>query len=205
MSYWSGHRENQSKAHAQLMQMAMARFSNMASLRGMRAVEEIAVGKAVLDVLALFYPQGRIWDRLTEGEPRPQPRKEYWGWSRPEVEKPTFLWAAFVVEAKATRADFMRIVNEQEYREAREVGNFHYLATEKGVAATEEIPAPWGLLERRGRGLRELKRAKYVRIGEGELANLAETMLWSRDSWHRRMVMPRAAMGRVWDALMGVT
>ena len=71
------------------------------------------------------------------------------------ITKPSVL-----IECKASRSDF-RADRKKFFREfpAKGMGYFRYFLTPAGLVAKEEVPANWGLLEVRGRTVRQAKKA----------------------------------------------
>ena len=90
----------------------------------------------------------------------------------------------FVVEAKATRADFLSTFNESEHHANRKeaVGSLHWIATNRGICDPSEVPGFWGLLEPRGAGMREMKRASYHETTEEIVNQCAYILLWKKST-----------------------
>lgn len=95
------------------------------------------------------------------------------------------FYLASVFEAKATRADFLSTfggrANDHANR-ASPVAHLHWIVIEKGVCTPEEVPGHWGLLQRRGRGLSELKIPTYRQVTPQQLAKIESALLWKPDS-----------------------
>lgn len=94
-----------------------------------------------------------------------------------------------VFEAKATRADFLRTFNGRDNEHANRgeaVANLHWIVIEKDACRADDVPGHWGLLQRRGRGLSELKRAAYMHRTELQVLTLADRLLWKTAS-HKRI------------------
>lgn len=99
---------------------------------------------------------------------------------------------ASVFEAKATRADFLSTfggrANEHANRNAP-VAHLHWVVVEKGVCVPGEVPAFWGLLQRRGRGLSELKKPTYCPQPEQAILKLTERLIW-KPARGTRLILP---------------
>lgn len=99
---------------------------------------------------------------------------------------------ASVFEAKATRADFLSTFGGRDNdhtNRAVPVANLHWVVIEKGVCVPSEVPAFWGLLQRRGRGLSEMKRPTYCEQPEHAILKITERLIWK--PVHRaRLILP---------------
>lgn len=91
-----------------------------------------------------------------------------------------------VFEAKATRADFLSTFGGRDNSHGNRmnpVANLHWIVAEPEVCKPEEVPAHWGLLIRRGRGLSEKKPPKYIRMEEVDLLRMSDRILWKGHWW----------------------
>ena len=86
-----------------------------------------------------------------------------------------------VFECKATRADFLSTFggrNNDHANRLSPVAHLHYVVVEPKVCTPDEITSFWGLLQRRGRGLSELKKPGYCPISREKVLDMSAKLLW---------------------------
>lgn len=116
-----------------------------------------------------------------------------------------------VFESKATRADFLSTFggrNNKHTNRREPAAHLHWIVVEKNVCDPAEVPGHWGLLQRRGRGLSELKPAQYMPRTEMQALHLANRLLWKPDYKRIRLAYCPECLGPLderqpthWNAL----
>ncbi len=127
--------------------------------RGYRLGYEIAVSRGyIADVVALFSFQSRFSEALRI------PIAEIVG----------------IFECKSSRNDFLSTFGNSEKHTNRHtaIAHLHWCVIEKGIAKPDELPYFWGLLEKTGRGLRELKAPNFFNVHESLNTKIAYELLW---------------------------
>lgn len=156
--------------HERLVARALPWLRRRVTLRGLRGGPSIPLAQGyVADVVALCWFQNRFELDYT-GLPRRESRVT------PE--------AACIFEAKATRSDFLSTFGPGPKHANRHapVGTLHWIVAEPHVVRLlEELPDFWGLLERRGCGLREIRRPTWCPQPDAAIDAIAHQVLWYRD------------------------
>ena len=87
-----------------------------------------------------------------------------------------------IFEAKATRSDYLSTFgkNAKNTHANRMIpaGTTHWIVTDPGVCEKDEVPEFWGLLVRRGNGLREIKKPAWCGYSRDTEVVIGNTMLW---------------------------
>jgi len=169
--------------HNKLAEMAMRWAGNRSS--SFRCSPEIQVADGyIADAVVLGGLQHRFfmsYCKLWEVEPEVV---MHWRPTMPENAKPQIPCSfAHIFEAKATRSDFLSTFGPSDRHQNRmtPVGTTHWVVTEPNVCTPDEVPSFWGLLVRRGRGLREIKAPQYTGYDERAMERLAYRILWKPD------------------------
>lgn len=177
-----------SNAHELLKVRAACWIRARETFSGVKLGYEIRLSpQFVADVVGIGLLQGRF--------------SEFYGL----IDDSTHIWhmPIYVFEAKASRADFLKTFGAESNRFSPP-GSLHWVVVEKGVASPSEVPGFWGLLERRGAGLRELKKPEYIAISDARLNEVAFELLWRGTAAKPQKnpdLMPLWATRRVGDAV----
>lgn len=163
--------------HNALACLAVAWLRGKVTSRNMRGNFEIPVGLGyVPDYVALAWFQYRLLKRygIPEREIRELPDGMH------VFECPSLL---IVIEAKATRSDFLSTFNDSEHHSNRKspVGSLHWVVANREIVHPGEVPSFWGLLEPSGRGLREIKKPEFCKVDRDRFCRVAHTLLWAQE------------------------
>lgn len=174
----------ESAEHHELAQLSRKWLWNKVSGKGCRGGEKIRIGSQYIpDYVALATFQMRFTDRYWFQYNREQPWEfQGEGNERRRVFKRNFI-NLLIFEAKATRSDFIstfgpNVKNDHINRHFPK-GNFHWIVAPKGLIKIEEVPTFWGLLEKRGKGLREIVKPYWFWQPEDYINIVAHEILWN--------------------------
>ena len=177
-------------AHDDLSAKGLAWIHSRATASDLRSGFEVALAEGyVADAAALGWWQARHCEE--HGVYGPTIRVQDEKGSRPEHDRyPKVPSLLFVIEAKASRSDFLSTFNGSEHHANRRapVGSLHWCVANEGVCDASELPGFWGLLTPRGRGLVEAKKPIYCEDAETteHVYRCAYILLWKRE-WRGRM------------------
>jgi hypothetical protein len=176
---WNAHRTNQTHEHERLTDAALVWAQARSTLRGTRHATELGMGQYAPDLIVLGAFSG--------------------SYALARYGLDDYRTLAWVFESKATRADFFRHFKPGAPDQSRMVplGDFHWVVTPKGLVERAEVPDPWGLLERRGPGLRQVKAPTRTPRTEEQVNELAAAILWTRETFHRQGDRQRRALASV--------
>ena len=192
------------KEHNELTSMAACWLNNRATGKGVRGASEVWLDHGyVADYAALVSFQGRFDQayRYDSGLARKNLMQtisigggESVMFDDDSSDVPNYY--ACIFEAKATRSDFLSTFNNSEKHSNRKypIGSFHWVVANKGIVNPDEVPDFWGVLEKYGAGLREVKKPKINILQSCDIDSIAHRIIWPmksvRDSdWDVRIKM----------------
>lgn len=175
-----------SEKHNELALLGLTWIGNKATARGTRGTTEVTLDQGyVADAVVLCRLQDRFFERYCEhshlkpiighGVLDRTTGKVVYEWNG-EVGN----YFACILEAKATRADFLSTFNDGEKHKNRHkpIGNLHWCISPKGLVRPDELPDFWGLLEPYGAGLTEKKMPVINLLSDTELDRIAHQLIW---------------------------
>lgn len=108
-------------------------------------------------------------------------------------------WAkvCIVVEVKVSRADFFADLKKpHRHPQGTAFGRERWYLTPPGLLGTEEIPAPWGLLEWTGRIVRKRKLASEAPYDEANILRENRLLLSELRAYHAQGIGYKTLTGR---------
>lgn len=162
-------RKNQSDAHRELVERSYLWLANRA-YRDVRATSEFCPPNGYsADLVALMQFRGEKFNQRYIPDP--------------------VLYnsmCVLVFEAKASRPDLRAKFGEKaNVRTDMPMGHLHWIVATDGLMDKAEAPKFWGLLERRGSILRELKKPTYCPMTRERMMEISVAMLWAEDNMMR--------------------
>ena len=152
--------------HTNLALASLTWLSNKITRKGMRGTTEVALDVGyVADAVALCSFQNRFFMAYTK-DAGAFPQQNYF---------------ACIFEAKASRSDFLNSFNDSPKHQNRHqpIGSLHWCVTPRGLVEAKELPDFWGLLEKKGIGLSELKKPVLQNISLERFDKIAHHVLWA--------------------------
>jgi len=165
-----------SKEHDDLIWMAANWIENRASGRGCKGNSELCIApEYVADFVCQCTLQHRFYHTYCKNSELQELQPHNGAWSGITND---FIC---IFEAKTTRSDFLNTFNESPKHMNRHepFGNLHWCVVSKGIIKPEELPDFWGMLERSGNGLREVRPPKLFKIPKERLYYVAHQILWT--------------------------
>ncbi len=161
-----------SQQHRDLQERALTWVSSRATGAGTRGTCEIRVDdKYIADAVSFASLQGRYDREYRVGELEHAVLKYPW---------------LLIFEVKVSMADYLASFrNIEQQRRGRPVGHLHWIVTTKELLDPKEIPTFWGLLEKRGNGLREIVRPELQNISKENYRRIIYPIGWEM-LWHGR-------------------
>lgn len=163
-----------SELHYELTRRVRGWMRRRATGAGFEWASEVYLAQGyVADAVVIGSFQHRFWLEVTHSS-LPEWRER--GSMTPEPEK-----LVIVFETKVSRSDFLSTFHSgREGNRATPIGNLHYLIIPDGLQCVDHLPGWWGILQKSGNGLRQVRAASFCDATDAQLHHAAFRVLFAR-------------------------
>ena len=152
--------------HDKLARKSLVWLHNRATAKGIAGATEVWLAdRYVADAVALCSLQRQFFEKYVQPEARADVLKQ-----RSEAN-----YFACVFEVKVSKQDFNKTFGAETNR-LTPVGSLHWVVAPRFMV--KKVPAFWGLLEARYRGLTEVIKPKFQPLTQRQLDRIAHCLIW---------------------------